>query len=385
MKNLLFLFYFPLFILSKSQVVKTAITGKINGSVPDNTKLLVYDREKTDTIIIRKNTFTLNRGIKYPTEITLRSLIYDQKKFLTFYSDPGISTYIDLDIDDFSQSKVKSGKSEKVNELLKEKTKEIRANFKEAYAEFQYNIKLRNEATDSIKKRQFQLVIDSLEEKVLEPIYVKQTLLWLDFVKDNPQSFVSVYRLLTTTKSRIGLPFMDQQQKLYNQLNDKIKKSPVGLMVKENLRNYSESNIGAKAPDFSLKDYENKNIKLSDFKGKYVLLDFWASWCIPCLEDFPALKEYYQKYNPGLEIIGISRDEDPEKWRRALTKYEVNRWKQISLAENKNKSVEKNYFVSAIPVKVLINPEGKIIARWRGSGKENSKELEDLLKRFFHD
>ena len=92
------------------------------------------------------------------------------------------------------------------------------------------------------------------------------------------------------------------------------KKSPVGLMVKENLRNYSESNIGAKAPDFSLKDYENKNIKLSDFKGKYVLLDFWANWCIPCLEDFPALKEYYQKYNPGLEIIGISRDEDPEKW-----------------------------------------------------------------------
>ncbi|KGO08601.1 hypothetical protein KS04_18715 [Elizabethkingia miricola] len=153
MKNLLFLFYFPLFILSKSQVVKTAITGKINGSVPDNTKLLVYDREKTDTIIIRKNTFTLNRDIKYPTEITLRSLIYDQKKFLTFYSDPGISTYIDLDIDDFSQSKVKSGKSEKVNELLKEKTKEIRANFKEAYAEFQYNIKLRNEATDSIKKK----------------------------------------------------------------------------------------------------------------------------------------------------------------------------------------------------------------------------------------
>lgn len=74
---------------------------------------------------------------------------------------------------------------------------------------------------------------------------------------------------------------MDQQVQLYNQLSEKIKKSPIGMNVKENLQNYSESNIGAQAPDFTLKDYQNKIIKLSDFKGKYVLLDFWASWCIP--------------------------------------------------------------------------------------------------------
>ncbi len=86
-----------------------------------------------------------------------------------------------------------------------------------------------------------------------------------------------------------------------------------------------------------------------------------------------------------MEIIGISRDEDLEKWRRALSKYEVNRWKQVSLVENKDKNVEKTYFVSAIPVKVLINHEGKIIARWRGYSKESSKELEELLKQFLHD
>ncbi|AKH95250.1 TlpA disulfide reductase family protein [Elizabethkingia anophelis] len=385
MRNLLFLFCFPLFILSKSQATKTSIIGKINKSVPDNTKLLIYDRKKTDTIIIRNNTFTLNKIINYPTELTLRSLIYDQKKFLTFYLDPGTNAYIDLDIDNFSLSKVKSGKSERENQLFMEKTKEIRANFQEVYSRFQNNIRQRNEATDSIKKKELQVVIDSLEEKVLEPIYVKQTLIWLDFVKENPQSFVSIYRLLTTTKSRVALPFMDQQVQLYNQLSEKIKKSPIGINVKENLQNYSESNIGAQAPDFTLKDYQNKIIKLSDSKGKYVLLDFWASWCIPCLEEFPALKEHYQKYSPHLEIIGISRDEDLEKWRRALSKYEVNRWKQVSLVENKDKNVEKTYFVSAIPVKVLINPEGKIIARWRGYSKESSKELEELLKQFLHD
>ncbi|MCT3817067.1 hypothetical protein CMT92_02590 [Elizabethkingia anophelis] len=107
MRNLLFLFCFPLFILSKSQATKTSIIGKINKSVPDNTKLLIYDRKKTDTIIIRNNTFTLNKIINYPTELTLRSLIYDQKKFLTFYLDPGTNAYIDLDIDNFSLSKVK--------------------------------------------------------------------------------------------------------------------------------------------------------------------------------------------------------------------------------------------------------------------------------------
>lgn len=157
MRNLLFLFCFPLFILSKSQATKTSIIGKINKSVPDNTKLLIYDRKKTDTIIIRNNTFTLNKIINYPTELTLRSLIYDQKKFLTFYLDPGTNAYIDLDIDNFSLSKVKSGKSERENQLFMEKTKEIRANFQEVlFPDFKIISDREMKQQTQLKRRNFR-------------------------------------------------------------------------------------------------------------------------------------------------------------------------------------------------------------------------------------
>jgi len=134
------------------------------------------------------------------------------------------------------------------------------------------------------------------------------------------------------------------------------------------------------APDFSVLDINSDSQILSQFKGNYVLLDFWASWCRPCLDDLPYLHEINKKYqNSGLKIIGISEDENLEKWINAIDKFEMNQWIQISIKQNEI-DLKANYLVTAIPVKILIGPDGKIIKRWRGGGEPNHRDLNQTLE-----
>jgi thiol-disulfide isomerase/thioredoxin len=123
---------------------------------------------------------------------------------------------------------------------------------------------------------------------------------------------------------------------------------------------------------------------LDDFKGKkYVLIDFWASFCAPCREELPYIKDLYKKYaKEDFEIISISRDEDLLKWKNAIQKEDIEMWKQFSIAQN-NSSVEKDYFVNGIPHKVLIDKNGIIIGKWKAGGELNKKSLQAQLKNIF--
>ena len=136
-----------------------------------------------------------------------------------------------------------------------------------------------------------------------------------------------------------------------------------------------------KPPDFVVKDINNEQVRLSTFQNKnFVLLDFWASWCIPCREGFPALKIAYKKfYDKGFEIINISIDQDLQKWKDAITHDSIATWKHVSEEENKS-FVYSLYFGIGIPLKVLIDKQGKIVARWLGDGKENEEELAAMLE-----
>ena len=122
-------------------------------------------------------------------------------------------------------------------------------------------------------------------------------------------------------------------------------------------------------------DYENQKVELNQFKGKYLYIDFWASWCIPCREQFPKLKNLYYKYkSKGFEILTVSIDKDTIQWRRAIVKDGLNIWSNISVS----KEIEDNYdnVNNPIPSGLLINPDGKII--WKTG---TSERLEDVLKR----
>lgn len=261
---------------------------------------------------------------------------------------------------------------------------------KETYQKRDSLSKLYKKYFDEIKTNQNELVKQNLEvkieelDKLTELNNSKELNNEFDFVSQNPNSYNSLKLLREKIKRRESMKLYETFEKLYNKLNVEIQKSEKGIEFKTELDNFRNSKIGSYAPEFIVKDLNNNLLSLSSFKNnKYVLIDFWASWCGPCREDFGFLKEIYSKYNQkGFEIISVSRDENTELWRKAIIKDKVELWQHFSTKEN-NSNIESLYFVSAIPQKILIDKNGMIIGRWKGGGKENKTEMEKILNEIF--
>ncbi|MFD2968775.1 redoxin domain-containing protein [Sphingobacterium bambusae] len=136
--------------------------------------------------------------------------------------------------------------------------------------------------------------------------------------------------------------------------------------------------INTQAKDFTQNDVAGKPVRLSDYRGKYVLVDFWASWCAPCREENPNLVAAYAKYkDKGLEILGVSLDKNKEAWLKAI-KDDNLLWTQVSDLKGWQNEASQLYEVNSVPDNVLIDPTGKIIAR-----KLRDQFLEEFLSEIF--
>ncbi|MGN0001885.1 MAG: TlpA family protein disulfide reductase [Sphingobacterium composti] len=161
--------------------------------------------------------------------------------------------------------------------------------------------------------------------------------------------------------------------------SDKIKVDFVdNVMVnqfREEIEKLKRLAVGQPAPEFEAYTPNNKTVKLSDYRGKYVLVDFWASWCVPCRKENPNLVRIYNEYKgKGFEILGVSLDNNPGSWMRAIGEDKLT-WTNISDLKAWSSDLIIDYRIKAIPSSVVLDPEGKIVAK-----NLRSKELEDLLK-----
>ncbi|MDR1155244.1 MAG: AhpC/TSA family protein [Bacteroidales bacterium] len=199
------------------------------------------------------------------------------------------------------------------------------------------------------------------------------------FLQANASSYISLFTLQELANS---LPF-DEFEKYFMGLNSDLRDTRLGQQVMEDIVNTKNTGINQPAPDFAKKDKDGKTIKLSDYKGRYVLIDFWGSWCSPCRASHIHLAGLYKEYSSkGLQFVGIAQEntDDRKDWIDALEKDGLV-WTQILNNEGiDNSDAVSLYHITAFPTKVLINPDGKIEGRYIGT------ELNDLdakLKEIF--
>jgi thiol-disulfide isomerase/thioredoxin len=180
--------------------------------------------------------------------------------------------------------------------------------------------------------------------------------LCLDFVKNNPTEFASAYVLRTSGKSAMSLA---QLEKGFSYLSPKLKKSEEGERTAAFINGLKSLRIGKTVKNFVLNNPEGKPVDFAQFKGKYVWIDFWASWCVPCKKAFPYMRELYEKYKgEEFEILGISTDATKESWLKILDQIK-NPWPQVWDAKN----IAAEFTVTAFPTSFLIDPEGKVIVK----------------------
>ena len=159
---------------------------------------------------------------------------------------------------------------------------------------------------------------------------------------------------------RYRLP-LEELKALRAKIDPSLNEHPYTKQLEEYIRLAAFSE-GSDMPDFTLPDQNGKKIKLSDFRGKYVLIDFWASWCGPCMREMPNIVKLYKECKgKNFEILGVSLDSKKEAWLGAIKKNNM-KWPQVSDLEMWSTAPVKLCNVTAIPYTVLIDPQGKVVA-----------------------
>ncbi len=238
------------------------------------------------------------------------------------------------------------------------------------------NTKLSNDY--QVKAQALGKQSDSLM-KVFMPVFLKNMSEYgaatLKFVNDNRNSLAGFFAVASLDPDKY-----EQQMVAYaDAIQGKFTDNPGVQQFIKQMMAIKPISVGHAAPDFTVIGFDDKPVKLADYKGKYVMLDFWASWCGPCRQENPNVVKAYSIYHPkGFDILGISLDTSKENWQQAITADKLS-WTHASDLKSFEGATERLFHIEAIPSNFIIDPKGIIIAKnMRGA------ELEDFLNKTFN-
>jgi len=351
------------------------LTGRIQGP---NTEYLVLhyndssNVRKSDTIQINENVFLKKGTINNIQKVALTSNLsgeYLDSNGLLFFLEPN-KVDITLKEGDFHKAEIQGSKTQIENDNLERTVEPFYEKIQPIKTKRQKLIEEKNQSNSEDLKTRIEKLTKEWQKIDGEIKNVK-----LKYILNNPQSYLSA-DLLNFYKRSIP---NDSLKMLYDKFDHIIKISSYGLKIKEQI-DLHIVNTGDVAPIFLQEDINGNDLSLNQFKGKIVILDFGASWCVPCKKEIPEVKKIYNKYNSkGLEIIGISFDENKFVWKEYVKKEKLNWYHIFNGSRNSEKkgTISHLYNVIPIPAYILIDKNGIIIDRYRAADKED-KSLEDL-------
>lgn len=355
----------------------------LNGNLQEMNNGLMYlsysnkdNQQVMDSAVINNGKFLFSGNINVPTlaNLHLKEERRTQQNSVRFFMEPSAMT-VSLIINNFSSAKFTGSKTQDEYAVLQSEKQKVEERWKVVM-----------DTLSAVNKRS-NFEYQELKNWVLQPYFKEMNEMDFIFFNSHPQSYATAYMLRFYVNK---LP-VDSLQMYYSRLGQKVQQSSTGKELAGEIKKIRASSPGSIAADFTATDINGNSLSLFDFKGKYVLLDFWASWCVPCRKGNPHLKELYAKYkDKGFEIIGISDDDTrPEEWRKAIEKDGIGIWKHLlrglkrtEFGFDKSGDISKNFSIHSLPTKILIDPNGMIIGRYGGGG-ENDEAMDEKLKEIF--
>ena len=329
MKRLIF-GIITIFIISciEKQTSEFSLRGTTNG-IENGTYLFLHTDNFTDSTIVENNTFYFKTKLsKTPIQATLRTSDWFQRRILWLENVP---MTFDATKTDFINAKVSGSESENLSQTL-------------------YPI------PDNLSRQ------EHLEME-------------MRFVENNPNTIVSA-QILSVYSTTWG---KENTTNLFNLFPNEIKESNYGQKIAKYIELNKDPKIGEQFADFEMADQKGNPKKLSNIKGKTVLLEFWSSWCGPCRKENPNLVNTYEKFKPkGFEIFAVSLDEDKKSWINAIEKDSL-KWFHVNDLKGQANEASLIYGINGIPDNFLIAENGKIIGRNLRGEKLNQK-LKELLE-----
>jgi peroxiredoxin len=351
--NMFFALFLPTLVMA--QGYPFTIKAKINPLKKQDKAMLWYPDPTNlsgvkDSAEVQNGEFVFRGNIKLPG----KAILYTKPDYndIELFIESG--TILIQSPDSLTSAVITAGPLNKDFDQLLKMLRPVTKKRTEIYKEYYTALKALPENAD---KKAFE---DSWEQKK-ELVRTERKKVYNDFVNQLPNSLISIEAI----QSIGGIdPDPKELTTLFESLTEPVRNSPSGKEYKKVLTKLTQTSVGAVAPNFTQKDTTGKLVSLTDFRGKYVFLDFWASWCGPCRAEHPALIKTFNEFSDrNFTIIGVSLDQlkTRDAWLKAIVKDGLT-WTQLSDLQGWANQASTLYNVQFIPKNYLIGPDGVILA-----------------------